>query len=295
MMIKFSLYIAVLLLLSTPLMSASSVVVYQSNTPSEINLSAFYNIFNQVVINIPYQAFNGVSYVDGLTFVCGKSTNTTGGWAFRIYSFDSIGTYYLEDAYTIDQSACLDWGYPLYGTFTGPIDVSDYYVINRSIAIGIYSTATAGNLYIFGSNLSLNYSTPSISQNNNISGINGNEIFFPDGVSIGEPIQSSYHKLYGGFALPTPTPTPTSTYSPPANSSGINESYTGHNTEYNSSANTTYSTIPNDTGFDGLLKDEGLCTSGTCHTNDMTEWLQRHINDFWLLTLGLVIWRFWSG
>lgn len=189
----------------------STLVISQPDKISDINLSAgFYDIDNQIIINIPYQAMQNLSYVDSITFACGNGTSTEGNYYFRIYRADAIGSYFLEDNFYVNVSACDDYAYEINYPFTA-INVSTWYNLNEFLAIGIYGTATAGYLLTMGEDTAIDYLIPDIALPADITNATGQPVYFPDGAHSGEQILTVFHKVYGESVIPTPTPTPTPT------------------------------------------------------------------------------------
>jgi hypothetical protein len=273
---------------------------------------------DQIIINIPYQEFNGVSYIDKIKLQLGHSSpHPNQDLAIRIYKTNNNNfnhSFNTVDYYHINASTLGDFG----AKYTLNLDAPIYITQNtsESISIGIYTESTTGRYYIFGSNQityyigsSIYYSYIRDYQNNYVSGY---ELYLNDSNTI----LSLYHQIYGGYVFPTtPNPTPAQTGNgngslpclPPecggnfpngTGSSGFNPSFNDSNSItvpcpdcIGNESISVPNTIPSNSGVGEILKGIGYCSNLGCTIDDIIAFLYDFsIIGFWISVI-IIIWK----
>jgi len=299
--------IFIILILLIP--SSASAIKIAGTTDSAnielLNMTTYANnVFDEVIQIIPKEALVDAESITQIRFWCGYN-NTNGlpnqNLVFRFFKYYGAGVFSPIDNSYILPSQCQDnYGYLITWNLYSE-EIIDH---NYDYAFGVYSNSVTESSWDLPvtTNITgidpirynwLNTTTSAPIINESIVDLNGANYQY-NSVDIRAV---SLLNVYGNTISPTPTPepTPTGTLPNPTPISTTDPSiWEGNNISYNGSANGTYSVIPNGTGFDQILTSDGLCTSGTCTTTDGIEWLTRHINDLFILTFGIVLFKAWS-
>lgn len=264
------------------------------------------NVSAEIILIIPKEALNNTDSITSLQFLCYQNfyNPPTRNLIFRFFKYYGAGVFSPIDNSFILPSQCIEpYGYQITWNLYSP-EIVDH---NYDYAFGMYSVelGTGSWEYRYLSDYAdlsnpYSYSWVNVSTNAPIINVSILDIIGAEYTTNGSTLRNfpSFKVLGTAEITPTPTPTPGPTNIPMPtslpNTSG--DMWYGNNTTYDpNQTNGTYSTVPNGTGFDTLLRDDGLCTTGsTCTGGDVIEYLTRHINDLFMITMLIVLYRLWS-